>query len=60
MEHEKCPKCGGREFEEGSDFVGFRKNKISLKYSFKIYRFCVNCGEVVSIRIENPEIFKKQ
>jgi hypothetical protein len=27
--------------------------------SNKIITFCLNCGEVISIRVENPEKFRK-
>ena len=34
-------------------------SKGSFKGANKLYTFCVNCGEVDSIRIENTTIFKK-
>ncbi len=36
-----------------------KPNKMSLKGTNKIYTFCLNCGEVHSIRIEDTGIFKK-
>lgn len=60
MEKKKCLKCGGAEFAEASDFVVVRRTKMSLRGGEKIFTFCVNCGEVASIRIENAEIFKKK
>lgn len=63
MNNEKqCPKCNGTDFEEASDFMAVRP--LDKKFSWtsssnKIYTFCLNCGEVVSIRIENPEKFRR-
>ncbi|KGP91211.1 hypothetical protein N780_08290 [Pontibacillus chungwhensis BH030062] len=59
MEDKKCLKCGGTEFSEGTDYTPIRKSKSSFKSSNKIYTFCMKCGEVDSIRIENPAIFKQ-
>lgn len=55
-----CPKCNGDKFAEGSDFVNMRPlhKKMSIGSS-KIYTFCLDCGEVISIRVENPEKFSK-
>lgn len=60
MDTKKCPKCGGTEFEEGSDYIPVRKRKMAIKSSYKIYTFCLNCGEVYSIRLENTSVFKKK
>ncbi|MFO7317918.1 MAG: hypothetical protein C0P75_012735 [Bacilli bacterium] len=60
METKKCSKCGGTEFAEGSDFIAVRPSKMSMRGSNKIYTFCLHCGEVASIRIENTTIFKKK
>ncbi|KGR78023.1 hypothetical protein [Ureibacillus manganicus] len=54
----KCPNCNGSEFKEATDFIPIRLKKSSFTGSNKIYTFCLNCGEVVSIRIENPEKFR--
>jgi predicted nucleic-acid-binding Zn-ribbon protein len=59
MENKKCTKCGSVEFIEATDYMPVKPNKMSLKGSNKIYTFCLNCGEVDSIRIENVTIFKK-
>ncbi|MDE3840205.1 hypothetical protein C0966_12695 [Bacillus methanolicus] len=55
-----CPKCNGNEFTEGSDFMPIKPldKKLSMG-SNKIYTFCLNCGEIISTRIENPEKFRK-
>lgn len=60
MEENKCPKCKGVEFAEGTDFMSVKPmdKKFSME-SNKIYTFCLSCGEVISIRIENPIIFRK-
>ncbi|MFY4774944.1 hypothetical protein [Metabacillus sp. RGM 3146] len=58
MENKKCTKCGSAEFAEATDHMPVKPSKMSLKGSNKIYTFCLNCGEVDSIRIENVTIFK--
>ena len=60
MNKNECPKCHGTEFGKGTDFVAVRPldKKLSLG-SNKIFTFCLNCGEVVSTRIENPDKFRK-
>lgn len=59
MKTEKqCPNCNGNEFREGTDFMPIKEKKSSFSGSNKIYTFCLNCGEVVSIRIENPKKFR--
>ncbi|WP_058308203.1 hypothetical protein [Gracilibacillus massiliensis] len=60
MENSECLKCGGTEFAEGTDYMPIKPNKMSLTGSNKIYTFCLNCGEVESIRVENTAIFKKK
>lgn len=56
----KCPKCKGMEFAEGTDFMPIKPlDKKFTIGSLKIYTFCLNCGEIVSIRIENPSKFRK-
>ncbi len=60
MQEHTCPQCGGQEFAEGTDFMAIKPldKKLSTG-SNKIYTFCLECGEVVSIRIEKPEKFRK-
>ena len=60
MQDKKCLKCGGTEFAEATDYMPIKPSKITLTGSNKIYTFCLNCGEVDSIRIENTTIFKKK
>jgi predicted nucleic-acid-binding Zn-ribbon protein len=57
---DKCAKCGGAEFAEGTDYMAVRPldKKLSTG-SNKIYTFCLNCGEIISTRIENPQKFRK-
>lgn len=55
----KCVKCGSTEFAEATDYMPVKPSKMSLSGSNKIFTFCIECGEVDSIRIENPSIFKK-
>lgn len=59
MENKKCVKCGSTEFAEGTDYMPIKPSKLSLSGSNKIYKFCLECGEVHSIRIENTTIFLK-
>ncbi|WP_416825149.1 hypothetical protein [Ectobacillus polymachus] len=59
MENKKCGKCGSSEFAEGTDYIPIKPNKFSWSGSNKVYTFCLKCGEVDSIRIENTTIFKK-
>ncbi len=61
MRERKCKNCGGLEFAEGTDFMPIKplNRKMSLTGHNKIFTFCLNCGEVLSIRVENPSLFKK-
>jgi predicted nucleic-acid-binding Zn-ribbon protein len=61
MNDKICPKCGSAEFAEGTDFMPIKplNKKLSMTGSNKIFTFCLSCGEVVSIRIENLSLFKK-
>lgn len=60
MYRSKCPKCHGIEFDEGTDFMAIKPldKKLSVG-SNKVFTFCLNCGEVVSTRIEDPDKFQK-
>lgn len=57
---EECLKCVGTDFAEGTDYMPIKPSKMSLSGSNKIYTFCLSCGEVHSIRIENTTIFRKK
>lgn len=56
----KCPKCNGTEFAQGTDFMAIKPldKKLSTG-SNKIYTFCLNCGEIISTRVEQPQKFRK-
>ncbi|GGC98820.1 hypothetical protein GCM10007216_32010 [Thalassobacillus devorans] len=55
MSKSKCPKCSGTKLVEGTDYTHVRPlGKPMSMGSNKIYTFCENCGEIVSIRIEYP------
>ncbi len=57
----ECPRCKGTEFTEGTDFMPVKPlNKKLSSGSLKIYYFCLSCGEVVSIRVENPGKFRSR
>ncbi|MEW9111218.1 MAG: hypothetical protein AB2374_17850 [Cytobacillus gottheilii] len=60
MENKECLKCGNTEFAEGTDYMPIKISKMSMSGGNKIYTFCLECGEVDSIRIENTEIFRKK
>ncbi|MFS0614391.1 hypothetical protein [Lederbergia ruris] len=59
MEDKKCKNCGSVDFAEATDYMPVKPNKMSLQGSNKIYTFCLSCGEVHSIRIEDTTIFKR-
>lgn len=59
IEERKCKNCGGTELDEATDYLLLRKSKVSFVGSEKVYTFCINCGEVQSIRLTNPSVFKK-
>lgn len=61
IETKKCSNCGSTEFAEGFDYSPLKpNNKISFGGSNKIYTFCLECGEVLSIKIENTNLFKSK
>jgi hypothetical protein len=52
----KCRSCNGESFVEASDYINLRPlNKRMTLGSEKVYTVCLSCGEVVSIKIKNPE-----
>lgn len=55
-----CNNCGGDSFVQAMDFINLRpmNKKISIG-SERIYTVCLDCGEVVSIKVKNPENLKK-
>lgn len=51
-----CENCKGKTFVEAKDFINLRPANKKMKMgSEKVYIVCKNCGEVASIRAENPE-----
>ncbi|WML46614.1 hypothetical protein RCG23_13210 [Neobacillus sp. PS3-34] len=56
-----CRSCGGSSFVQGSDYIQLRPlNKKMAFGSEKIYTVCLDCGEVLSIKIMNPEKLKSK
>lgn len=53
-----CTNCNGTEFREGTGFMPIKLKKSSFSGSNKIYTFRLNCGEVISIKIEHLEKLK--
>jgi hypothetical protein len=55
-----CQSCSGKSFVQATDFINLRPldTKMSMGCE-KIYTVCLDCGEVVSIKIQNPEKLKK-
>ncbi len=58
--NKKCSECGGTSFSQGSDYINLRplNKKLSIG-SEKIYTFCTSCGEVISIKILDPDKLTK-
>lgn len=58
MEHteKQCPGCGGNSFVQAADFVNLRPlNKKMSIGSERVFTVCLACGEVVSIKVKEPE-----
>lgn len=58
MEHteKKCPDCGGNSFVQATDFINLRP--LNKKMSFgseRVFTVCLDCGEVVSIKVKEPK-----
>lgn len=58
MKHteKKCPDCGGNSFVQAMDFVNLRP--LNKKMSFgseRVFTVCLDCGEVVSIKVKEPK-----
>ncbi|WNF24872.1 hypothetical protein [Mesobacillus jeotgali] len=51
----KCHSCGGNSFVQAMDYINLRPvdKKMSIG-SERIYTVCLDCGEVVSIKVKNP------
>lgn len=52
----KCNSCGGDSFVQAMDYINLRPvdKKMSIG-SERVYTVCLDCGEVVSIKVKNPE-----
>ncbi|WJH29026.1 hypothetical protein N6H13_29735 [Paenibacillus sp. CC-CFT742] len=52
----RCHDCGGNSFVQASDFINLRPvdKKLAIG-SEKVYIVCLDCGEVLSIKVKNPE-----
>jgi hypothetical protein len=56
----KCSCCGGNSFVEAMDFINLRPIDKKMSYgSERVYTVCLDCGEVVSIKVKNPEKLRK-
>ncbi|MNY74686.1 hypothetical protein D3C86_2137750 [compost metagenome] len=52
----KCTSCGESSFVQATDYINLRPlDKKMAVGSEKIYTVCLNCGEVVSIKVKDPE-----
>jgi hypothetical protein len=52
----KCKSCGGNSFVQAMDFIDLRPVDKKMAFgSERIFTVCLDCGEVVSIKVENPE-----
>lgn len=57
----QCKSCEGKSFVQAMDFVNLRPmdKKLSIG-SERIFTVCLDCGEVVSIKVKNPEKLRKK
>ena len=60
MENKICSSCGSTKFHEATDYIPLKPTKGSFQGAHKIFSFCMDCGIVDSIRIENTEIFQNE
>ncbi len=63
----RCKKCGGKLIEgylTGAHILGFTpledENRLRPRYAKAVCEACVECGNIVNIRIEKPEKLRKQ
>ncbi|MCL6662280.1 MULTISPECIES: hypothetical protein [Paenibacillus] len=56
ISEKKCTDCGGTSFVQATDFINLRPmdKKLALG-SERVFTVCLDCGEVVSIKVKNPE-----
>ena len=56
LREKKCPDCGGISFFQATDFINLRP--LNKKMSFgseRVFTVCLDCGEVVSIKVKEPK-----
>jgi hypothetical protein len=54
-----CKNCGENSFVQATDYINLRPLDKKMTFgSEKIYTVCLDCGEVLSIKIKNPEKLK--
>lgn len=54
-----CKHCEENSFVQATDYINLRPlHKKMAIGSEKVYTVCMDCGEVLSIRIKNPEKLK--
>lgn len=52
----KCHSCDGNSFVRAMDYINLRPvDKKMAIGSERVYTVCLDCGEVVSIKVKNPE-----
>lgn len=52
----KCKCCGGTSFVQAMDYINLRPvDKKMAIGSERVFTVCLDCGEVVSIKVKNPE-----
>ena len=62
MEKKVCPECGSREIEKGklSGYAAMRPEERLLSLGSAIIGdVCTDCGEILSMKVEKPERFKR-
>lgn len=67
MEEKECPECGSRDIEQGklSGYAAMRPKHRALSFgalsfgSAIIADVCTDCGEILSMKVEKPEQFKR-
>lgn len=54
-----CKNCKGDSFIQATDFINLRPlgKKMTIGTE-KVYTVCLDCGEVASIKVKNPEKLK--
>jgi phage anti-repressor protein len=56
MSEIKCNCCGGNSFVQAMDYINLRPVDKKMSYGTeRVYTVCLDCGEVVSIKVKNPE-----